>query len=171
MALLFDYQPTYMVKNPLYQTAIEAATEQKPLNDPSNEWFSTNIGITNTGINGEIKVSKNYSSIISELMSLEDNWDDEGAIAPTYIVINNTVSLLSTLDKIGQPINNISTGYTGEVAINLKNGNKVFEIIFYPNKSKFATFNKETNQADQGVYEENTLHKLLNWLNEQQIAA
>jgi hypothetical protein len=171
MLLLFDYQPTYMVKNPLYETVSAATMEQRPLNDFSNEWLSTNIGITDTNANGGVKFPSNYSTAISELVNLEDNWDEDGALAPTGQVISNTISILSSLSKVSQPINNISTGYLGEVAIKFKNGNKVFEIIFYPNKSKFVTYNKDTNEAQQGIFEENTLYRLLNWLNDQQIAA
>ncbi len=167
MPPLFDYQPTYMVNHLVCRTTIMAPSEQKPLNDSQNDSLSTSIGITDTYLNYDLKISNEYKNTLFELINLKDDWDEDGALAPTKKVIESTISLLSTLNKIGQPTNSISVGYSGEVAINLKSGNKVFEIIFYAIKSKFAKFNKDTKESEQGFYEEDTLYKLLNWLNQQ----
>jgi hypothetical protein len=177
MPALINYQPTYQRVSDLYETVINVAIEAKPNWDVSilKDVFSTNVNISSFkdmfAKDATHDINENAIKALKNISLLEDNWDEEDAIAPSKEVIQRASGLISSLSPIGQEIYNIVPGFNGEIMIDIRNQNKSIEILFYPQKSKFVTFDRLNNTASQGVFDDKALPDLLNWVNNQQNAA
>lgn len=109
-------------------------------------------------------------SLIQEYGSLEQNWDEEGALPPGKSVIQQVFYLCSLMEKAGQRIFHVAPGPTGEVMVDLRNTDrkKSIELIFYLSKKPvFVTFS-DMEDSTQGSFSFEILPELLEWLNNKQ---
>ncbi|MDN3658940.1 hypothetical protein QWZ08_25070 [Ferruginibacter paludis] len=106
-------------------------------------------------------------NLLNEFATLNDNWDDEGAKAPSIIAIEKAKAITSLLDKHGQKIFHTAPGPNGEVMIDIRSRNKAksIEIIFYSNISIAVKF-PEKGHAEQSAFTAGDLPDLLTWLNQ-----
>ncbi|GAB4027728.1 hypothetical protein [Spirosoma gilvum] len=94
-----------------------------------------------------------------------DNWDEDGAIAPSHQTVLAALDIALLLTAIGQPIYHTSPGPVGEIMINLRNGEKSAELLTYPNnRIKFVRI--ALNESPQkGPLTPESLREILQWLN------
>jgi hypothetical protein len=102
--------------------------------------------------------------ILDELEKLQDNWDGELAIAPSYNVILKAKFIVKILQATGQKVFHVAPGPSGEIMVDLRNGHKSLELLFYPDKTKFVTYS-ENEAPQQGAFELSFLPDLLSSLN------
>jgi len=116
----------------------------------------------------EIKNSINARifGIVDDIATLNDNWDEDGAIAPGSEVIQLAQAMVHSMTAVGQEIYNAAPGAKGEIMLDLRAGNKSLEVIIYRNKMKFVKFSP-SEPPTQGSFTPNLLlTDLLAWLNE-----
>jgi len=102
--------------------------------------------------------------LLREYKKLEDNWDGEGAKAPSKRAVMIALYLVMALQAFGQKVFHVAPGPRGEVLLDLRNKNKSIELLFYEDRLKFVRF-PEKERPDQGDFELNMLPGLLKWLN------
>ncbi|MCG2612795.1 hypothetical protein LZZ85_00830 [Terrimonas sp. NA20] len=103
---------------------------------------------------------------IENMAALDDNWDEDDAIAPCSEVIQLAKGIVHSLNAAGQGIYNAVPGPNGEIMLDLRSGNKSLEIIIYPDKMKFVKFSPSEPPA-QGYFTPSLLFTdLIAWLNE-----
>ncbi len=102
---------------------------------------------------------------LSEIVGLEDNWDEQGALAPNNSVIQKSKGLIVFLEAIGQKIFSIAPGPEGEIMIDLRNGSRSLEILIYPDRMKYVKFSA-SEKPTQGIFSPDLLlSELIAWVN------
>ena len=106
-------------------------------------------------------------NLLKEFSILQNNWDEDGALAPNADVLKNASYLAILLGIQGQSIFHAAPGPNGELMLDIRNHkrNRSLEIIFYPHKAVAVTFPKE-GKPDQMDFEFGKLPELLQWLNQ-----
>lgn len=104
--------------------------------------------------------------LLKEYETLQDNWDEDGAISPSAYALSQSYYLSRLLDKSGQKVFHVAPGPAGEVMLDLRNEetNRSVEIIFYSSRAAYVTFS-ENAPPKQGSFEFHLLPDLLEWLN------
>lgn len=104
--------------------------------------------------------------LLEEFRNLENNWDNDEALAPSTEALKHAEFLTKVLDKHGQPIFHTAPGPNGEVMMDLRNKDKTrsVEIIFYPTRST-AVFYPNQDQPYQKDFDFKLLSEILEWLN------
>jgi len=105
----------------------------------------------------EIEKIKNY-------LNLKINWDSYGASQISEKSIDKAVSFIIEIDKHGIDAYMVCPGPNEEVVVHLKSNEKEIEFVFYPDISKYITFN-DNEYVNQGIYVDTFLDELINWLN------
>lgn len=101
---------------------------------------------------------------VNEFENLQNDWDEEGAIAPSQKVIDLARGIIIHFSAIGQEVFNVVPGPNGEILVDIRNNDKSIEFIFYHNRAKAVLFSG--NQAPrQQNFDFNILPDLLKWLN------
>lgn len=172
MPLLADYKPTQSKQFYAHELVSQFEVQGIKL-VKKNALFATNIFIIDQNDepleNG--KINYEFSQTVYNLNFIENDWDGEGAIAPSKNTITKGLSIISLLTEIGQEIHNVDYGVEGEILIDIRNGYKSIEILFYPNRSKYVFLDTLTNYGEQGSFESGTLYTILSKLNNGQIMA
>lgn len=101
---------------------------------------------------------------IDELEQLENNWDHDGALAPTPSVIQSAKRFVAILGILGQEIYNVGPGPHGEIMVDIRNGDKSIEFLFYANKTVIVRFSNDQEPTQQD-FDVRNFHSLLYWLN------
>lgn len=160
-ALIDSYSPTVKSSG---DAPFKSFTTEYSLNQLGTQSWSITyrplIDIT-TSINARI------FKIIEDIAVLNDNWDEDGAIAPDSEVIQLAKGIVHSMNAVGQEIYNAAPGPKGEIMLDLRSGNKSLEVIIYPDKMKFVKFSPSEPPA-QGTFTPGLLFTdLIAWLNEQ----
>jgi hypothetical protein len=110
-------------------------------------------------------VNQHIKRLLNDFSQLEDNWDDDDAIAPNKTVLDKAKLLTNTLERMGERIFHTAPGPNGEIMLDIRFNKtaKSMEIIFYMNRDVVVQFD-ESGQARQSSYEESQLPKLIDWL-------
>lgn len=103
---------------------------------------------------------------IAAYKNLADNWDEDGAVAPTYQTVLAAFDLALLLTVAEQPIYHTTPGPTGEVMLNLRNGAKSVELLIYPGERRKFVCIGPNEDPKQGLLTPDSLHKTLLWLNQ-----
>lgn len=116
---------------------------------------------------GEINLNSKIIYLLNEYATLQDNWDEDGAISPAVKEINKAKGITFLLSKHGQSIFHTAPGPNGEIMLDIRNKDKTrsVEIIFYQQKSLAVLF-PEQGTATQQPFKATDLPELLNWLNQ-----
>lgn len=158
-ALISSYSPTAeTIRISNYQTY----TVDYDLNT-RDELFGS-IVYYNPVSRGEAEFNGRILELLCQIKSLNDNWDEDGAIAPSPNVLQRAEGFVHLMNAIGQQIYNIAPGPKGEIMLDFRNGNKSLEIIIYSDKTKFVKF-PEKALPSQGIYNSAALLDLMVWLN------
>lgn len=132
-----------------------------------NLWksYSTCIALINS--NEAFSLNSRIISLLNEISSLQNNWDEEGALAPIENTIQKAYSLVYLLEKRGQQIFNVAPGPNGEIMLDIRNNKKTksIEVIFYSNKSIVVQF-PENDKPTQSDYYAEEIPKLISWLDQ-----
>ncbi|WP_338870296.1 hypothetical protein WBJ53_22380 [Spirosoma sp. SC4-14] len=120
---------------------------------------------TTQSVEGLPSSNRQHLTAIIAYQQLVDNWDEDGAIAPTHQTVLAALDIALLLTATGQPIYHTSPGPLGEIMINLRNGDKSAELLTYPNnRIKFVRIGP--NEApQQGPLTPESLRETLQWLN------
>lgn len=106
-----------------------------------------------------------YITSIQKLQNLCDNWDEDGAIAPSLKTINDAIKIAKYLNLVGQKIYHISPGPNGEILISLRKNDKDVELLIYSNKlSRIVTISDKEKPSQKELNTSN-LQVTLSWLN------
>lgn len=101
---------------------------------------------------------------IAAYRNLVDNWDEDDAIAPTHQTVVVALDIALLLIAEGQTIYHTSPGPTGEIMINLRNGDKSVEFLIYPgDRRKFVRIGSD-EPPQQGSLTPDSLQGTLQWL-------
>jgi hypothetical protein len=102
---------------------------------------------------------------IQKFKNLNDNWDEDGAIAPSLKTINDAVSIARHLNLVGQKIYHTSPGPNGEILISLRKNDKDVELLIYSDKlSRIVTISDKEKPSQKELNTSN-LQVTLSWLN------
>ena len=121
---------------------------------------------TETGVNRrDFGINAELTQEIEDLHDLQDNWDEEGAIAPSEGVVETAIALVTFLGAFGQAVYNVGPGPKGEVLVDLRNEDhsKSLEFLFYNDRSVVVKF--FNNEGTQEIFDVKNLFELLQWLN------
>ena len=104
---------------------------------------------------------------VLQLLELKDNWDEEGAKAPTENTVWRAYYLAKNIECVKrQKIHAVVPGPNGEILIWLKKDDKDLEIIFYPDKKKTVVVRASNSEkASQDEFKIKDLKTYLKWLN------
>jgi hypothetical protein len=108
---------------------------------------------------------------LDSLTSLQDDWDGEGSASPNKEAVLGakqfTVNLFHHFPD--SKVEQACPGPMGEIVIELRNGEKSVEFLFYPNKKwKYVSVGGK-RLPEQGVFEMKNLSKLITWLHETEL--
>lgn len=108
--------------------------------------------------------AKHFETLV-KIEELEDNWDEEGSIAPPINVVQFARAILYLMSAIGQEIYNIAPGPKGEILILFNNDLKSFEVLIYPDKMRYVKFPENGVPLQDSFTPELLYTDLLSWLN------
>jgi len=112
-----------------------------------------------------ITVNRQHLSAVVAYKNLVDNWDEDGAVAPTHQTVTIALDIALLLTAAGQGIYHTSPGPNGEIMINLRNGDKSAEFLIYPgDQRKFVRIGPDETPK-QGNLTPDSLRETLQWLN------
>lgn len=105
--------------------------------------------------------------LLNEYRNLTDNWDEDGAKAPSRNSLKSALYLTMLLEKHGQSIFHAAPGPNGEIMVDIRNkkNTKSLEIIFYENRFVSVLFS-EDEKPNQRPFDVQHLPQLLQWLNQ-----
>ena len=110
----------------------QGSTAVKPINE---------ITETNKKVIGQLKA----------LTTLDDNWDEEGALSITEQAIRRAIHWVKIINAFDLDVYFASPGPNGEILLLLKGDNKKeLELIIYPDKEKYIQFDSK-NFVEQGA--------------------
>lgn len=112
----------------------------------------------NTGIN-ELMADQ-----VLRMDALNDDWDNDGAIAPSTATIAQARRFVLILGLVGQEVYNVGPGPLGEILVDLRKGNRSIEFLFYPNRTTVVLFSNNERPVQQ-EFSSSILPNLLHWLN------
>lgn len=151
-------------------TALECVTETNP--GVVNVRYITEI---HRPVSSSIVFSFSYErginqriiKLLDEYKLLTDNWDEDGALAPSRSAINSAMFLTRALEKHGQAIFHAAPGPNSEIMLDIRNNKntKSLEIIFYSDRA-VSVFLPEYENPSQQPFDFQNLPKLLQWLNQ-----
>jgi len=101
---------------------------------------------------------------ILRLDSLGDNWDKDGAIAPSTSTIALARRFVLILGIVGQEVYNVGPGPLGEILVDLRKGDRSIEFLFYPTRVTVVQFSNNQRPIQQ-EFSSSILPNLLQWLN------
>jgi len=115
-----------------------------------------------------IELNNRIHKLLDEYSQLENNWDDDNAIAPDIKVIQKAKNLTILLERHGQGIFHCAPGPNGEIMLDIRNSNKSksIEIILYSDHSVVVSFPEQGRPTQENFYFDH-LPVYLNWLNQQ----
>lgn len=107
------------------------------------------------------------NKLLDEFSMLQNDWDEEGALAPGIDVLEKARSLVYILKNHGLRIFHAAPGPNGEIMIDIRNQEKrkSVEIIFYYNRSVAVKF-PESGYPEQQEFNYDLLPELLGWINQ-----
>lgn len=112
-----------------------------------------------------LALNQHHLSTIDTYQQLIDNWDEDGAIAPTRETVQFAIKIAQLLTDMGQSIYHTSPGSVGEIMINLANCTKSAELLAYPGgRNKFVRIGSDET-PQQGALTPESLRETLRWLN------
>lgn len=113
----------------------------------------------------DAKMNKREIQLLQEYKQFNSNWDFEDAIAPASEAILLAEYIMKAMEKMGQKVFHVAPGPSGEIMVDIRNGNRSLELLFYPNTNNKYVFFPENNELEQGDFQFSLLPKLLNRLN------
>lgn len=131
------------------------------------ETYRPSVSSIIVSFSDEVGVNQRILHLLQEYAQLQDNWDEEDALAPDQIAIQNAFFLTRVLEKHGQPIFHAAPGPNGEIMLDIRDRfkTKSLEIIFYPDRAISVLF-PEDRKPTQAAFEFEKLPQLLQWLNQ-----
>jgi len=148
------------------------ATSANPL--VANAWHKTNVEIIYSSIvialHQQIGLNSRIHKLLNEFSQLQNNWDEDDAIAPSGKVIQIARYITNLLEKHGQSIFHAAPGPNGEIMLDIRNKqkNRSLEIILYLNRCVAVAF-PETGRPFQKEFDFNDLPNHLAWLNREAV--
>ena len=103
---------------------------------------------------------------VKSFKKLVPNWDGYDAIPVDEKSIEKSIDFIKQVNNLGIDVYLTSPGPNGEVLVQLKNGEREIEFIFYPDKAKYVLFDN-ANFINQGDFIKNNLGKMIDWLYEE----
>lgn len=157
MTALLDNYSLFPHSQPIVNSVLDIFQE---LTSFSNDRSIVISNETSLGLNNHI------FRLLDHFATLEENWDDDGAIKITEKVIANARYITSLMQKSGQLIYHSAPGPNGEVMLDIRNvkKSKSIEIVIYPNRTILVEFPVK-GRPSQLNFDLEQLKKSLKWLN------
>lgn len=115
-----------------------------------------------------LSISRENAAIshrIRQLHTLQDNWDGEGAVAPSRSLIFRALRMVGDIDHNGVNVRYCSLGPEGEISLEMKQESRELEIILYDDGGDTYVQYENRVSIDDGDFEKQMLSPLLQWLN------
>lgn len=112
--------------------------------------------------------ASNLLNYLESLVELKNDWDGEGSLKPDDLALMDAKFFVKSLfQEFPQTrVEQACPGQSGEIVIELRNGAKSLEFLFYPNKKwKYVSVGGK-RPPEQGIFEQKNLSKLITWLHE-----
>jgi hypothetical protein len=110
-------------------------------------------------------MNKREIQLLQEYKQFNSNWDLEDSIAPSPEAILLAEYIVNAMEKTGQKVFHVALGPRGEIMVDIRNGSRSLELLFYPNANNKYVFFPENNEPEQGDFAFSLFSKLLNRLN------
>jgi hypothetical protein len=151
-------------------TAFENITESQPRVANVRyvtEFYRPAISSTVVTVYSEQRKNQRILNLLKEFSLLQDNWDKDGALAPSASALVNARLLVHLLGIQSQSIFHAAPGPNGEVMVDVRNGNnsKSLEIIFYQDRA-VSVLLSDNEEPSQRAFSFHELPGLLKWLNQ-----
>jgi len=128
--------------------------------------FVQEISPVQSGETGNVLAeNRQHLSAIVAYKNLVDNWDEDGAVAPTHQTVTIALDIALLLTASGQAIYHTSPGPVGEIMINLRNGTKSVKFLIYPSDRRKVVCISPNETPQQGPLTPDSLRETLQWLN------
>jgi len=166
MPILFDnYQVATLDKPAIVNTY--SLTDSWVNQRDGKNWF--NASPTSSVVVSEMNattLNRHVTNLLDEFSTLQDNWDEDDAVAPNLETLNRVKQIVNVLSKNSQKIFHAAPGPYGEIMLDLRNENdsKQMEFIFYSNRS-VVVFSENTSVPTQDSFSKEKLQEYLMWLN------
>lgn len=127
--------------------------------------FAGNYTFTTLRHDG-VKSKVNLAEIarIYEFQRLPQDWDSYGAAPIQPQAAADAIDCIKQLDVYGMDVYQASPGPNGEIMLQMKEGIREIEFLFYGQNSKYVTF-LGNEYSSQGEFLLGILPELLTWLN------
>jgi hypothetical protein len=151
-------------------SALECMEESRP--KVANLRYVTEVHFPSTSstivsFHSKPRMNQRIFNLLKEYSQLQENWDEDSAMAPSADALNKARFLANLLEKHGQTIFHAAPGPNGEIMLDLRNNRKKrsLEIIFYSHKTVSVQFPEEERPI-QETFDFLYLPNLLQWLNQ-----
>lgn len=136
----------------------------KPYTEGKN--FDDSGIIVKSGIATPFALNTRIMDLLTEYAALQDNWDQDNALAPTSEIIKHARYLTELLERRGQSIYHAAPGPSGEIMLDLRDKTKTksVEIILYPDRA-VAVFFSDMEKPKQQEFKVGKVAEILQWLN------
>ena len=111
-------------------------------------------------------LNQQHLSAIISYQYLTDNWDEDGAIAPSLQTVLSALDIALLLTATGQAIYNTVPGPVGEIMIKLRSGSESAELLMYSNSHDRFVRIEPGEIPRQGVLTSDSLRETLQWINQ-----
>lgn len=113
-----------------------------------------------------IKENNIMKSNIQSFGELKENWDSYGADSISPEAIWGATTFVENMSRYGRKVYFASPGPNGEVSIELKEGRKVVEVVFYASGTKKYIALDGDTVYQKGALTPEAKHNFIKWLNE-----
>jgi len=128
--------------------------------------FSSSVFCSNTTtrwLDDLSKVNQMEIARINEFLKLPAGWDSYNAMPVSLVAAEDSIAFIRQLDVYDIDVYQSSPGPNGEIMVQVKEGSREIEFLFYENRVKYVTYcNNEFNI--QGTYTKELLPELIEWL-------
>lgn len=114
---------------------------------------------------GLYPINERIFRLLVEFKSLKENWDEDGALAPSPSAILQAENLIRLLQRAGEKVFHAAPGPNGEIMVDLRKNGKSVEILFYPTKARVVKFPIAGLPVQQDFHND-LLPEILKWLHE-----
>ncbi len=159
-ALIASYSTPAEIQSYPYMSATVRTIQSEQFKSPSL------FLLTEDRYHEEVRLNTRVLGLLAEFSELDNNWDEDGALAPDPGALDRTAFIAQVLENIGQPIYNAAPGPNGEILLDLRDtaSGKSVELIFFPQRTVAVFFPAKALPFQKDFRSENYLPGVLEWL-------
>lgn len=118
---------------------------------------------TTKWLNDLSKINQMEISRINDFLKLRAGWDSYDALPVLPAAAEGSIAFIRQLDVFDIDVYQATPGPNGEIMVQVKDGSREIEFLFYGDKVKYVTFCKNEFNT-QGVFSKELLPELIEWM-------